>query len=262
MLTARQAPLQLEAGDVVLLPHGTGHVIADAPNRPPSPLDEIGPELVGNATYRIKAGGGGTRSLIVCCTIAFEGPTAHPLLELLPDVLVLRKPEQHDPALPMLLDLMAAEVAAERIGAATIMARLADIVMTRIVRAWIETRPSDLSGWLAAVRDPQIGIALANIHRRPGESWSVDTLAAAAGMSRSLFSDRFTSLLGISPARYLLQWRMRLAAVWLKNENMTVAEIARRLGYGSEAAFSRAFKRFFAMAPSSLRPKLAAVSEA
>lgn len=197
------------------------------------------------------------RSLIVCCTIAFDGPTAHPLLELLPDVLVVRRSAQHESSLPILLNLLASEVASQRIGAATIMTRLADIVMTQIVRAWIETRPSDLSGWPAAVRHPQIGAALARIHRQPGDAWTVDTLAVAAGMSRSLFSERFATLLGVSPARYLLQWRMRLGAVWLKNETMTVAEIATRLGYASDAAFSRAFKRFMGFSPGSLRSKSA-----
>jgi AraC-like DNA-binding protein len=257
MLTAGRAPLWLEAGDVVLLPHGTGHVIADEPRRQPQPLEELAPQLVGNSTYRLTGGGGGARALIVCCTIAFDGPTAHPLLELLPDVLVVRRSAQHESSLPVLLNLLASEVASQRIGSATIMTRLADIVMTQIVRAWIETRPSDLSGWPAAVRDPQIGAALARIHRQPGDAWTVDTLAVAAGMSRSLFAERFTTLLGLSPARYLLQWRMRLGAVWLKNEAMTVAEIATRLGYASDAAFSRAFKRFMGHSPGSVRSRSA-----
>jgi len=260
MLSGTQKPVWLEAGDVVLLPHGTAHVITDQPLRRPKSLAEIGPQLIGNATYRLTTGGGGARSLIVCCTIGFEGPTAHPLIELLPEVMLVRRSETQDPALPMLLNLMATEVASQRIGAATIMARLADIVMTRIVRAWVETRPSDLSGWLAAIRDPQIGVALARIHRSPGESWSVDSLSSVAGLSRSIFSERFTALLGVSPARYLLQWRMRLAAAWLRNEHMTVAQVATMLGYESDASFSRAFKRFIGVAPSAFRPRVAAVN--
>jgi len=255
MRTAAQEPVFLDTGDVVLLPHGTGHVIADDAKRPARPLEQVGPRLIGNSTYQLSAGGGGTRTMLVCCTIGFEGPTAHPLLELLPPMLLVRRSEQQETSLPMLLDLMAREVASQRIGAATIMARLADIVMTQIVRAWIETRPSDLTGWLAAVKDPHIGAALARIHRQPGNEWTVDTLAASVGISRSLFADRFTTLLGITPARYLLQWRMRLAAVWLKNEHMTVAETATRLGYASDAAFSRAFKRFMGIAPGSVRPR-------
>lgn len=255
MLSGTQQPLWLEAGDVVLLPHGTAHVIADEPSRRAKSLAEIGPERVGNATYRLKTGGGGPRTLIVCCTVGFDGPTAHPLIELLPEVMLVRRNETHDPALPMLLNLMSTEVASQRIGAATIMARLADIVMTRIIRAWVETRPSDLTGWLAAIRDPQIGIALARIHRNPGESWSVDSLAEVVGMSRSLFSERFTALLGVSPARYVLQWRMRLAVAWLRNAHMTVAEVASLLGYESDASFSRAFKRFIGVSPSAFRPR-------
>lgn len=260
MLTSAHQPVSLDAGDVVLLPHGTAHVIADQPSRRPKSLAEIGPQLVGNATYRLRTGGGGARSLIVCCTIGFEGPTAHPLIELLPDVMLVRRRETHDPALPMLLNLMATEVAGERIGAATIMARLADIVVTRIIRAWVETQPANLTGWLAAVRDPQIGLALARIHRNPGESWSVDSLSNVAGLSRSIFSERFTALLGVSPARYLLQWRMRLGAAWLRNEHMTVAQVASMLGYESDASFSRAFKRFIGVAPSAFRPRATDVS--
>jgi AraC-like DNA-binding protein len=255
LLSAKHEPIKLQAGDVVLLPHGTGHIIADQPNRAPQTLAQIGPRLIGNSTYQLSGGGGGAKSLLVCCTIAFEGPTAHPLLELLPEVILVRKSDQLASSLPMLLNLMAEEVSARRIGHATVMTRLADIVVTKVIRTWIETRPSDLSGWLAAVKDPQIGVALARIHRQPGEAWTVDTLAEAAGMSRSLFAERFNALIGVSPARYLLQWRMRLAAVWLKNENMTVAEVAQRLGYASDAAFSRAFKRFIGTAPSRLRAR-------
>ena len=253
MLTECQPPLSLEAGDVVLLPHGTGHVSADDPRRDPLPLAEVGPRLVGNSTYHLTTGGGGQRALLVCCTIGFEGPTAHPLLEQLPYVLLVRKSDRQERSLPMLLNLMRDEVESQRVGSATIMARLADIVMTQIVRSWLENRSDDLSGWLAAVKDPQIGLALARIHRQPGDPWTVDALAAAVGLSRSLFADRFTELLGVSPARYLLQWRMRLAAVWLKNENMTVGEVAARLGYASDAAFSRAFKRFMGATPRVVR---------
>jgi len=255
MLSGAQEPVWLDAGDVVLLPHGSAHVIADQPARRPKSLAEIGPQLVGNATYHLRAGGGGTRALIVCCTIGFDGPTAHPLIELLPPMMLVRRNEAHDPALPMLLDLMASEVAGQRIGAATVMTRLADIVVTRIIRSWVETRPSDLTGWLAAIRDPQIGVALARIHRSPGDPWSVESLSDVAGLSRSIFSERFTALLGVSPARYLLQWRMRLAAAWLRHEHMTVAEVASLLGYESDASFSRAFKRFIGVAPGAFRPR-------
>ncbi|WP_437826459.1 AraC family transcriptional regulator [Sorangium sp. So ce1153] len=148
---------------------------------------------------------------------------------------------------------MADEVLRRRIGAATVMTRLADVVITRVVRAWVESRTEDTEGWLAAIRDPQIGRALAAIHRRPGEPWSVESLADVARMSRSIFSERFAAVVGVPPARCLARWRMHVASGWLRDDRVTVAEAAVRLGYDSEAAFSRAFKRFSGVPPSALR---------
>ena len=249
----RLPPLLLEKGDVLLLPHGTEHTMSDLPKRRPLPLADVKPALIGNGTYELKSGGGGARSLIVCCTIGFEGPTANPLLELLPPVMHVRHAEHGDTDLSSLLAMMAREVEGRRIGSATVMARLADIVMTQVIRTWVETRPDELTGWLAAVRDPQIGSALARIHRSPGEDWTVDRLATLAGLSRSRFSHRFKSLLSVSPARYLLQWRLRLAASWLRNGYMPLSQIALELGYESDASFGRAFKRFMGVSPGAVR---------
>lgn len=253
----RLPPLLLEKGDVLLLPHGTEHIMSDHPKRRPLPLAEVKPALIGNGVYELKSGGGGGRSLIVCCTIGFEGPTANPLLELLPSVMHVRDAEHGSTDLSSLLVMMAREVEAQRIGSATVMARLADIVMTQIIRTWVETRADELTGWLAAVRDPQIGSALAKIHRSPGEDWTVDRLSTIAGLSRSRFSHRFKNLLSASPAQYLLQWRMRLAASWLRNGYMPLSQVASDLGYGSDSSFSRAFKRFTGVSPGATREKQA-----
>jgi len=246
-------PLLLEKGDVLLLPHGTEHTLSDLPKRRPLPLADAKPALIGNGTYELNSGGGGARSLVVCCTIGFEGPTANPLLELLPPMMHVRHADGGDVDLCSLLAMMAREVEGQRIGSATVMARLADIVMTQVIRTWVETRSTELTGWLAAVRDPQIGSALARIHRSPGEDWTVDRLAALAGLSRSRFSQRFKSLLSVSPARYLLQWRLRLAASWLRNGYMSLSQVASELGYKSDASFSRAFKRFLGLSPGAVR---------
>jgi AraC-like DNA-binding protein len=246
-------PLLLEKGDVLLLPHGTEHTMSDLPARRPLPLADAKPALIGNGTYELKSGGNGARSLIVCCTIGFEGPTANPLLELLPPVMHVRHADHGNADLSSLLAMMASEVEGQRIGSATVMARLADIVMTQVIRAWVEARPDELTGWLAAVQDPQIGAALARIHRSPGEDWTVERLAALAGLSRSRFSLRFRRLLSVSPARYLLQWRLRLAASWLRNGYMPLSQVASELGYESEASFSRAFKRFMGVSPGAVR---------
>jgi AraC-like DNA-binding protein len=120
------------------------------------------------------------------------------------------------------------------------------------VRAWAEARTGDATGWLAAIRDPRIGKALAAIHRRPAEAWSVEALASIASLSRSTFTERFTTVVGVPPARYVARWRMHLAGAWLRGDRLTVSEVAGRLGYESEA-FSRAFKRFVGVPPSTLR---------
>jgi AraC-like DNA-binding protein len=246
-------PLLLEKGDVLLLPHGTEHVMSDQLKRSPIKLADARPTLLGNGTYELRAGGGGARSLIVCCTIGFEGPTANPLLELLPEIIHVRSADHDNADFPSLLAMMAREVGEQRIGSATVMARLADIVVTQVIRTWVETRSTELTGWLAAIRDPQIGSALARIHRSPGEDWTIDRLAAVSGLSRSRFSQRFKDLLSVSPARYLLQWRLRLAASWLRNGYMPVSQVASQLGYESEASFSRAFKRLLGVSPGSVR---------
>jgi AraC-like DNA-binding protein len=246
-------PLLLEKGDVLLLPHGTEHIMSDLPKRRAIPLADVKPALIGNGTYELTSGGGGARSLIACCTIGFEGPTANPLLELLPPVMHIRHSEHGDTDLSSLLAMMGREAEGQRIGSATVMARLADITMTQVIRTWVETCPDELTGWLAAIRDPQIGAALARIHRSPGEDWTVDRLAALAGLSRSRFSLRFKTLLSVSPARYLLQWRLRLAESWLRNGYMPLSQVASELGYESDASFSRAFKRFMGVSPGAVR---------
>jgi AraC-like DNA-binding protein len=133
------------------------------------------------------------------------------------------------------------------------MTRLADVVITRVIRAWVESRDADTHGWLAAIRDPFIGRALAAMHQRPGGRWSVESLADVAQVSRSVFAERFATVVGMPPARYLAQWRMHIAHGWLRDDQRTVAETASRLGYESEAAFSRAFKRWSGVPPSALR---------
>ena len=251
-----QEPLWIGPGDVALLPRGTGHAIADALATRVRPLAEFEQDLIGPTTHNMRAGGGGARSLIVCCSLGFDEPAVHPLTQLMPEMLVLRRTDASDPALPTVLSLMAVEVASQRVGAATMMARLADAVVTCIVRGWAETHAGDLKGWLAGARDAPIGRVLAAIHHQPGHLWSVVALAEIAGLSRSVFTERFTTAVGLSPARYLAHWRMHVAGAWLRHGRWTIADIAQRLGYESEASFSRAFKRLFGVPPGTLRSQV------
>jgi AraC-like DNA-binding protein len=243
----------LEGGDIALFPHGSEHALSDSTHGRRKPIDSLPRVEIGEHTYQLREGGSGPKTVLACCSIHFENPAIHPLLELMPPLILVRGAASKDPVLPSLLDAMADEVLGRRIGAATVMTRLADVVITRVIRSWVEDRNDTTTGWLAAIRDPNIGRALADIHRRPGEPWSVESLADVARTSRSLFSQRFASVVGMPPARYLTRWRMHLATQWLKDARVSVAEAATRLGYQSEASFSRAFKRFVGVPPSSMR---------
>lgn len=253
VLVEGSEPERLDKGDVVLLPHGTKHVIADDPQSAVIDLALLGPRPISGTSYLLNAGGGGARSLIFCCTVDFEEPLADRLIKSMPVKLVLREGPDRTRSLRMLLDVMAAEMADESVGSATIMARLADAAISIIVRNWAEDGIDHPRGWLAAVRDPGLGRALLSIHTKLGESWSLARLARTAAMSRSAFAERFSLLLGVSPARYVLECRMREAERLLLDAHLTIPAIATRLGYASEAAFSRAFKRITGSPPGQLR---------
>jgi AraC-like DNA-binding protein len=212
-------------------------------------LETFPVQQISEKNYELKLGEAATSNVLVCCGLTVDEPALHPLLALMPQLLLIRRAAPVDPTLVPLLDAMAEEIVKQRIGAATILARLADIVLAKVVRSWLESGREDVTGWLAAIRDPQLGRAIAAIHRRPGHPWTVNSLAGIARISRSLFSERFTSVVGLPPARYLARWRMQLASLWLRNDKITISEAASRLGYESEAAFSRAFKRIVGVPP-------------
>jgi AraC-like DNA-binding protein len=246
-------PVRLEEGDVVLLPHGGGHTIGDTPAGATRPLRELPFERLSENAVALRTGGDGPSSLIVCGTVDFSGPMVNPLLELMPDLLLVRAREGCDPALPMLLDTMAAEIVERRVGAATVTTRLADIVIIRVIRAWFERHAREVSGWLAAIRNPRISQALAAIHRQPNAVWSVKQLAQTAGMSRSLFAERFAAIVGMPPARYVERCRLYLASDLLRAGHASVAEVSARVGYASDVSFRRALKRVLGVAPGALR---------
>jgi AraC-like DNA-binding protein len=243
----------LGAGDVVLLPHGAPHALASRPRGRRKLLSEMPLEEIGERTYRMRAGGAGEPTVLVCCSVGFAQPTMQPMLAMMPRLIILAGAATRDPAFAAIVAAMADEIAAERLGSAMIMVRLADVLIARVIRDWAESRRGDAQGWLAAIRDAQVGRALVAMHRDPGAGWSLPRLAREARMSRTVFAERFTSVVGVPPGRYLAGWRMQLARDWLHGDRVTVAEAATRLGYDSGAAFSRAFKRITGLAPSSVR---------
>lgn len=245
----------LGAGDLAVLPHGEEHQIADPLDGPAVPLSALPSERIGDNAALSRFGGSGEPALLICGGVRFAGPIAHPLVDLLPRVLLVRREDQDEAHawLDETLAMLGAEALSLRLGSAAVMTRLADVLVLQTIRAWLERDEDRRHGWLRALRDPDIGRALALIHRRGEEPWTVASLAREVHLSRSVFSERFSRLVGKSPMQYVTRWRMSLARSWMQEERLSPSEAAHRLGYSSEAAFSRAFKRYFQTPPGAFR---------
>ncbi|WP_394846126.1 AraC family transcriptional regulator [Pendulispora brunnea] len=242
---------RLDAGDVVLLPRGDAHALASSETVQCTPLPDIVREEIGHRTYRLALDGcHPPGAILFCSSVSFDAPSAHPLIELMPAQLIVRAAGE---ALEPLLRIMADEILAEKMGSATVLTRLADVVITRVIRTWSEAQPSNGDGWLSAIRDPKIGRALAAIHREPGRHWSLAALAHLAGCSSSSFRDRFTRSVGTPPAKYAARWRMHVAGTILRDQRLSNGEVGAKLGYDSVTAFTRAFRRITGKSPGSLR---------
>jgi len=254
--------LPLASGDAVLLPGGDAHVLASAPNVTPVSDDDLGRLAVADDICLVVqpvgeppllAPDGGPDTVIFSGLMRFNMDPLHPLLAMMPRVIRAGCLACRDPTVPALLEAMEREVALDRIGACGILARLADVLAAAIIRAWVEGASETAGGWLAAARCPRIGRVLAAIHGEPERDWNVAMLAAVMGASRSSFTEAFSGAVGDSPARYVTRVRMARARQWFAEEGLRVAVAAERLGYDSEASFSRAFKRIVGVPPSSVR---------
>jgi AraC-like DNA-binding protein len=253
-LLAGGEPIRLDEGDLVLLPHGRGHFLGDAPHSPAVRIDTLRHRKIGQSGSLLRHGGSGPKAMIICGGVKFEDPVYHPLLELIPEMLLIRgHGGQSEKWVQNTLEMMTLEATTPRPGTPTVITHLADILVIQAVRDWLERSPATDAGWISAVRDPQVGRAIALIHRRPERPWSVASLAAEAHLSRSVFSERFTRLVGMSPMRYVTRWRMRLADTLIREQRLALSEVAGRVGYGSEAAFSRAYKREAGVSPGATR---------
>lgn len=247
-------PRMLRAGDMALVPHGKGHQLYGESDAPAEPLFDLPRELLSERYEVLQHGGGGEASTVICGAVRFDHPAAHRLVELLPRLMTVEAwsaPEAD--WLQGTLRLIAAEASELRPGGETVITRLADILVIQAIRAWIAQDESAQSGWLGALQDPQIGRAITLVHRDPAQPWTVASLASEAAMSRSAFAARFTGLVGEPVMHYVARWRMHLATTWLEEDDAPVGDLARRLGYESEAAFSRAFKRFIGVSPGAAR---------
>ncbi|MDP2121355.1 MAG: AraC family transcriptional regulator [Hoeflea sp.] len=247
-------PRLLQQGSLALIPHGTPHVLSSAPGLAGVPLFDLPVEKVSERYEIVTHGGGGELTRTMYGVVRFDDVAAEHLLELLPDIIGIDAwDDQTGGWLQSTLRFIANEAASLKPGGETVITRLSDVVVIQAIRSWLETSPAADTGWLKALRDPQIGKALALMHRRPGEDWSVESLADSVGMSRSAFAARFGGLVGQSPLKYLTGWRMRVARSRLIDTADPLSAISLDLGYQSEAAFCRAFKRVFGVPPGSVR---------
>ncbi|MCW7541655.1 AraC family transcriptional regulator [Aquabacterium sp. A7-Y] len=252
--------VQLKPGDAVLLPRGSFHVLASAPEVPVVDIDSLARVAVSENIYLVRGealsgadGNAAPADVMFCGAMRFNLDPLHPLVTMMPDVMRAGDLAQRDPTVPALLDAMEREIALERIGACGILARMADVLAASIIRAWVECGCNNPTGWIAAVRCPKIGKVLAAIHAAPERDWTVPALAELMGASRSTFAEAFTRTLGESPARYVAKVKMFQARRWIARDGMRISVAANRLGYDSEASFSRAFKRVIGHPPSAAR---------
>lgn len=247
-------PTELVAGDLVALPHGHAHELGDSLGTPPQPLEELLRAAGVRCGGALRIEGEGERASLVSGRLQFEDPRNHPVLRVLPPLVLLRGRDGHAVHwLESTLKFIACESMSDRPGSETVVNRLADVLFIQIVRGYLASTPSNGRGWLRALTDAQIGASLGLIHQEPEAGWTVASLASKVGMSRSTFAGRFTELVGEPPLHYVTRWRMQKAASLLREGRATLADIADRVGYESEAAFSKAFKRWIGSAPGAYR---------
>lgn len=250
----RDEATQLGRGDLALVPHGEGHRLRSDPGAPVPGILELDRELLSDRYEVLRHGEGGAPTTLICGAVRFDHPSARNLVQILPNTIhVEASASPQSNWLQSTMTLMAAEARELRPGGEAVITRLGDILVIQAIRSWIETDPAARTGWLGALQDPQIGRAISIIHRDPARPWTVGMLARELAMSRSAFAARFSELVGESVMQYVTRWRMHLAFNALEGEGTTVAELASRLGYRSEAAFARAFKRVLGISPGAVK---------
>jgi AraC-like DNA-binding protein len=253
--------VRLQEGDVVVFPHGDPYVMSMAAGPGGGPdrseiLAFMAEMAAGRLPFTVVEGGGGAERLeLVCGFLGCDVLPFNPLLAALPRLLCVRQALGPGNPLGRLVELAIAESRDRQPGGECVFLRLSELLFVEVVRQHLAGLPAEQRGWLAGLRDPVVGRALALLHERPGADWTLDTLARGAGLSRSALAQRFTHFVGDSPMQYLTRWRMQAAARLLADGQTKVSSVALRVGYESEAAFSRAFKKATGVAPAAWRSR-------
>jgi len=243
------------AGDLIICPHGGGQTMASDARLSPVDADAL-PSVTepGSTVTRLRHGGGGAVTRVVCGYLACSRSACRPVLEALPPVMCVSTHEGLAAALVReLMQAAVRESAESRPGAQSVLAKLSELLFVEALRRYADGLPPGRSGWLAGLRDPHVGRALGLLHAHPDKGWTVEDLAGSVALSRSALAERFSALVGEPPMQYLSRWRLALAAQELRAGAEPIARIAQRSGYETDAAFSRAFKREFGMPPAAWR---------
>jgi AraC-like DNA-binding protein len=244
----------LGPGEAIMLPRNEFHLMGSDLNLPPVLGRDIVQPPKDGGLYTINHGGNGALTRMVCGYLGCDSAEGNPVLSTLPSAFTLKGEDAGAGEwVRSTFHFAAEEVAAGRPGSEITLAKLSELLFVEAVRRYTEGLPEDQTGWLAGLRDPYVARALALFHSDVARSWTVEELGREIGLARSALTDRFTRLIGLAPMHYLANWRMQVAAQKLRNTSASLAQIAHTVGYDSEAAFSRAFKKAFGTAPATWR---------
>jgi len=251
---ADEAPQRAQTGDLIVIPGGEAHLIGGDLAAPRADLTRLVDRSNSDEVPRVSHGGGGAVTRMVCGYLACDSALFRTLFAALPRLMIINmRDDARGQWLASSLQFSLAEYAAPNAGASTVLAKLSELMFVEAIRRHAESLPPGQQGWLAGLRDRFVGKALAQMHSRPAHAWTVEELANDVGLSRSALGERFTAVIGVAPMQYLTRWRLQLAADQLHNSRRAIAAIAADVGYDSEAAFSRAFKRELGAAPATWR---------
>jgi AraC-like DNA-binding protein len=245
-------------GEVIVFTKGDAHVMSSAPGMRAEPVTqaELDATTAGPLPFFRRVGTGGTPSVkLVCGFLACDAHPFNPLLDNLPPIIKAGWVDGDNTSwLAEFIRLAVAETSSKRAGGESVLARLSELMFIEVVRRHLESLPPGKAGWLAGLRDPSVGKALSLMHARPAHAWTIEELARDVAASRSVLAERFNELVGLPPMHYLANWRMQIAA-GLLTSGLNIAAVAAQTGYGSEAAFSRAFKKMVGVPPSAWRQR-------
>lgn len=257
-------PVTFGSGDIIVFPHADAYAMRSAPGVPPEldPAQTIGffeALAAGQLPFTVEEGGGNDPvTRVICGFLGCDAGPFNPLLDNLPRLLHIRRDGNEDGLLENLIGLTLAEARNRRVGGESIRLRLSELMFVEVLRRHLESLAVEETGWFSGLKDRAVGRALSLLHGRPAEPWTLEALAREAGLSRTVLAERFTKLVGQPPIQYLARWRVQLAARALSDGNAKVAAVGAQVGYASEAAFSRAFKKIAGMSPAAWRRQLRA----